>query len=435
MKKVCRRSGNKESLRRLELLTVDIVAQLGFSPVMFHRRWPIVAFVCLLLACTVRADDWPRFRGPHFNGISHETGWSWDWPKDGPKRLWKASVGQGFSNVAVSKGKVYTLGSHEDTATVYCLDEQSGKVIWQHDYPEPLNPHFYEGGTSTTPTVDGDNVYVLGRQGDLFAFKADDGKVHWHKNVAMETGAKVPEWGFAGAPLVEGRSLILNMGSAGTAVNKANGKILWASTNGPAGYASPIPFNASPQRPVLIFSYRELVALDMKSGREIWRFPFKTEYDINAADPVIYGSRLFISSHSQLGVLIKVLDGKPEQVWQSKDTHVQLNAGVVFHDNLFVFNGSAGKAGDLRCLDLRDGLVRWKQNGLGVGSLSAADGKLIVLSERGELIIAEASPAEYKQLARAQVLGGKCWTAPVLANGRIYCRNAKGDLVCVDVSR
>lgn len=396
-----------------------------------------MALLCLLgtLGVAVHADDWPRFRGPHMNGISLEKGLNWQWPANGPKQLWKASVGQGFSSVAVGGNKLLTIGSEGDTATVYCLDASTGKELWKKSYPEPLNPKYYEGGTSSTPTIESEMAYVLGRQGDVFALWLNTGAVQWHRNIAQEIGAKVPEWGFAGSPLVEGRSLILNLGSAGVGVNKLNGKIMWASTNGMAGYASPIPFNPSQNRPGLIFSQKQLVAVDMKNGKELWSFPFETDYDINVADPIIYGSRIFLSSHSKNGLLLKILDGKPEVVWHSTDTKVHINAGVVLHDYLYVFNGPAGKPGDLRCLDLRNGEVKWKQDGLGVGSLTAADGKLVVLSEKGELIAAEPSAEGFKPIARAQVLGGKCWTAPVVANGRIYCRNAKGDLVCVDVNR
>lgn len=423
-------------VRAGERVAIDKLAQAGYLTGMSLHRCLIAAVLCLQLAGMVRADDWPRFRGPHQNGISSETNWNWDWPANGPKRLWKASVGQGFSSVAVANGRVFTLGSEGDTATIYCLDASSGKEIWKHSYPEPLNAHYYEGGTSTTPTIEGEIAYVLGRQGEMFAFNAATGKILWQKNVAQEIGAKVPEWGFAGAPLVEGRSLILNMGSAGVAINKQNGKVIWASTNGPAAYASPLPFNASQQRPGLILSHRELVAVDMKNGKELWRFPFQTEYDTNATDPLIYGGRIFLSSHSQPGLLLKVLDGRPEVMWRSEDTRVHMNAGVFFQDHMYVFHGSAGKPGDLRCLDLRSGEVKWKQAGLGVGALSGAvPNKLIVLSEKGELLVVEATPEGFKPLARAQVLGGKCWTAPVLANGKIFARNAKGDLVCVDVSR
>lgn len=402
----------------------------------FHRI-VFTGMMCLLGALVLQshADDWPRFRGPHQNGISSEKGLNWQWPAEGPKQLWKAAVGQGFSSVSIADNRLLTLGSEGDTATIYCLDATTGKELWKKSYAEPLNPKYYEGGTSSTPTIEGETAYVMGRQGDVFALAVKTGAVQWHKNIAQEIGAKVPDWGFAGSPLVDGRSLILNLGSAGVSLNRQNGKILWASTNGMAGYASPIPFNPSQNRPVLLFTQKQLVAADMKSGKELWSFPFETEYDTNVADPVIYGGRIFLSSHSKDGLLLKVLDGKPEVVWHSKDTKVHINAGVVFHDYLYVFSGLAGKPGDLRCLDLRTGEVKWKQDGLGVGSLTSADGKLVILSEKGELVIAEPSAEAFKPIVRAQVLGGKCWTVPVVANGKIYCRNSKGDLVCVNVQR
>ncbi|HWF18883.1 MAG TPA: PQQ-binding-like beta-propeller repeat protein, partial [Verrucomicrobiae bacterium] len=169
--------------------------------------------IYLILAGTqasVYADDWYRWRGPNLNGISTETGWQTQWPDEGPKRLWKASVGMGFSSMTVSHGHLYTMGNDGDaTDTVYCLDAATGKPVWKHSYPCPLDPHFYEGGTSSTPIVDGDRVYSISRKGNLFCLDAATGKVIWSKNLPEELGCEIPTWGFAGSALVEGDLLIL----------------------------------------------------------------------------------------------------------------------------------------------------------------------------------------------------------------------------------
>jgi outer membrane protein assembly factor BamB len=144
---------------------------------------------------------------------------------------------------------------------------------------------------------------------------------------------------------------------------------------------------------------------------------------------------MFVSSGYRTGgALLDVAAGRPSVVWKNQNMHNQLNACVLIKDHLYGTSGQSGHTGDLRCVDFNTGEVKWKEDTAGLGALMAAGGKLIVLGEKGELIIAEATPEKFKPLARAQVLGGKCWTTPVLSNGRIYCRNSQGALVCVDVS-
>jgi outer membrane protein assembly factor BamB len=388
-----------------------------------------------LPALPCAALDWYRWRGPDLNGISKETGWTTSWPKEGPKQLWKANVGLGFSSMTVSQGRVYTVGNRNDQDTVYCFDAASGKEIWKHTYPEPLHPHYHDGGTTGTPTVDGTAVYTLSRKGNLFAFEAATGKVQWSKNIAKELALAVPEWGFAGSPLVDGDLLILNAGTQGLALHKKTAAVVWSTGGKAAGYSTPVPFEAIGRRAVALFGAQHLAAIELETGKEIWTFPWKTSYDVNAADPIIAGDKMFVSSGYRTGgALLSLTGGRPSVVWKNQNMHNQLNACVLIKDHLYGISGQNGHAGDLRCVDFHTGEVTWTEGSAGFGALMAADGKLIVLSEKGELIIAEAAPGKFKPLARAQVLGGTCWTTPVLSNRRIYCRNSQGALACVDVS-
>jgi len=202
----------------------------------------------------VSANDWPRWRGTDFNGISRETGWSAAWPQEGPKQLWKANVGTGFSSIAVNNGRAYTLGNVNDTETIYCLDANTGKVLWKHSYACSVDPNLYEGGPNATPTVEGNTVYSFSRKGHVLALDAADGHVIWSKNIHTELGVKTPDWGFSGSPLVEGQLLIINAGPAGMALDKATGKVLWSSGKESAGYSSPVPFNPGQTHGILLFS-------------------------------------------------------------------------------------------------------------------------------------------------------------------------------------
>ena len=390
------------------------------------------ATLALIAAATTAANasDWYRWRGPDLNGISKETGWQASWPEAGPKQLWKAAVGTGFSCFSVSGGRVYTMGNTSDTDTVYCLDAQSGKTLWKHSYPCPLDAKNFEGGPAATPTVDGDRIYTFSRKGDVYCLDAADGKVVWSKNLNRELGAEITTWGFASSALVEGDLVILNAGDAGIALDKKSGKVVWSSGKGPGGYATAVPLRAGPDGSLAILSRQSLVAVKTADGHELWRYPWKTEYDVNAADPVVAGDRVFISSGYNRGAtVIRVNGSQPEKVWENKNMRNHFNSCVLWQEHLYGVD-----EGELRCLTFDTGEVKWKYPQFGKGSLMLADGKLIGLSEKGELILAEATPTAFKPVARAKVQTGKCWTAPVLSNGHIYCRNARGEVVCLDVS-
>jgi outer membrane protein assembly factor BamB len=380
------------------------------------------------------AADWHRWRGPDLNGISAEKGWLSAWPAEGPRQMWKASVGLGFSSMSVSQGRVYTLGNQKDQDTVYCFDAETGKVLWKHTYASKTDPKYYEGGTSSTPTVDGEAVYTLGRFGDLFCFEAVSGKVVWSKNVHQELGVEIPTWGFAGSPLVHGHLLVLNVGEAGAAFEKKTGKSVWTTGKGAAGYSTPLPFAIGSQQGLALFGGKALIAVDAVTGRELWRHLWKTDYDINAADPIFHRNQVFISSgYNTGGGLVEVTGTQTREVWKSQNMHNQFNSCVLIDGYLYGTSGHDGRESDLRCVDWSTGEVKWKERSVGLGALMAADGKLIVQADKGELLIVEAKPSGFKALSRAQVLGGKCWTTPVLSHGRIYARSARGDLVCLDV--
>jgi len=132
------------------------------------------------------AADWPNWRGPNHNGVSSETGWSTSWPAEGPKVLWRASLGTGFATMAVSNGRVYAMGNINDNDMLYCFDADTGKEIWKKSYPCPLFDKDHEGGPSATPTVDAGLVYTFSKNGDVVCFRADTGDVLWHRNIVKE---------------------------------------------------------------------------------------------------------------------------------------------------------------------------------------------------------------------------------------------------------
>ncbi|MBI5774662.1 MAG: PQQ-like beta-propeller repeat protein [Verrucomicrobia bacterium] len=382
------------------------------------------------------AGDWPHWRGLQRNGVSPETGWSDIFSAGTPVVAWKAKVRLGFSSFAVAQGRAFTMGHANGKDTVFAFDATMGRELWKHSYEAELGDKYFEGGTTGTPTVDGERVFVLSRWGDVFCFEAASGKIVWSKNVQKETGVRVPDWGFTGAPLVHENLLILNVGEAGLALDKATGKIVWRSADDNAGYSTPLPIKRGNDWLAVFGNGSAYVAVNPRDGTEAWRIKWLTEYGVNASDPIVEGDRIFLcTGYGKGGALFELGVAGPKQIWKTKLLHTQLNAAVLFKGHLYGADGDTTEKASLKCLDFATGVEKWAQRGFGSGAVIVADGRLIALGGTGELMIAPASPDGFKPTARAQVLGGKCWTAPVLANGLLYCRNGRGDVAVVDLRK
>ncbi|MHC4722391.1 MAG: PQQ-binding-like beta-propeller repeat protein [Planctomycetota bacterium] len=443
-------------------------------------------------AAATGSNDWPNWRGPNYDGISRETGWMVGKIKEGIKPLWEREIETGFSSMTISYGRLYTMGNtgelelveeeeeeedegddeeegededeeeddedEEDEGDegeeefddrdrdydgeavakgqfdiVYCLDANTGRQIWTYKYPALLEGQDYQGGPNATPTVDGNRVYTLSKRGKAFCFNAETGDVIWLKDLRKEFGIKTLPWGLSSSPVVIDNMVIYNAGSYGIALDKNDGGLIWQNGKGPAGYASAVPFSIGNQKCIAMPVYREFVGLVAATGKQLWSEPWKTLYDINAADPIISDNKMFVSSGYNRGCGVFEIEGsRVKQVWRHKKMQNHMNSSVLLDGYVYGID-----KGGLVCLEFETGRVAWKQKGDAKygSSLMASDGKLIILTEKGKLIIAEASPKRFKENTSAQILSGRCWTVPVLANGKIYARsNATGRLVCLDVS-
>jgi len=394
--------------------------------------------VCLLVLViassaivVVEAGEWPMYRGPDHTGISKETGW-FD-ASAGVKVVWEAKIGKGFASIAVGGGRAFAVGNDAKKDTLFCFDAKTGKKIWSQSYPAELYvPKEFkgaQGGPNATPTIDGDNVYVLSKIGEVRCFSADKGDVKW----TAKLKSKHPKWGFSGSPLVVGDLLILNAGSAGTAFNKKTGKPVWSSGPGVGGYSTPVPIERDGKPHIVLLSYRSVVIVATADGKKAWELPWKTKHDINGADPIVVGDNLFISTGMGAGCCLTPLgkaDAKP--IWKNKNMNTKLSGCVMLGGCVYGFDDK-----NLKCLDLKTGDVKWSEAGLGMGALIAADGKLIILSEKGKLVIANASPDGYKELSSCAVFKStsKCWTIPAICDGFIYARSPTGDLICAKAGK
>jgi outer membrane protein assembly factor BamB len=376
--------------------------------------------------------DWPVWRGRNHDGVSAEKGWLAAWPKEGPRQLWKAELGSGYSSVTVSAGMAYGMGAFKGQDTVFCLNAETGELIWKHSHPCTV-PEGYPG-TRSTPTVDGKVVYTLSMDGQAFCLDAISGKVVWSRDLAKELGLDLPRHKFATSAVREEDLLLLNMGTGGLALDRKTGNPVWKS-GGDSSYSSAVPFTLAGKRCAALFAWGQLLILEPATGRKVASFDWVTNYHENIADPLVTSEGIFITSDYGRGcAMVRLGEGGAAAVWQNKNLSSYFASPVLVGDCIYGLNVSGWMKDDLVCLSVKDGSVKWRQKDIAAGGLMAADGKLIVLSRSGELIVVQASPAAYTEIARAKVLStGECSTAPVLSDGRIYVRNIKGTLVCLDV--
>jgi len=373
----------------------------------------------------VASNSWPQWRGPTRDGISTEKGFATSFPAEGPKIAWKAEVGDGYATFSVADGKALTIGAVKNKDTVWCFDADTGKEVWKYAIDKSDDPH-----ACPTPAIDDGKVYAL-VSGNVLCLNLADGKLLWSKNVQKDFGAPKPQYGFTNSPLLLGNALIFDVGT-NVALDKATGALLWKSPDGEPSYGSPVPFTSSGHTYLATFKPSGLVIIDSDGGKKIASFDWRTSYNVNAATPICFDDKIFISSGYGHGcALVKLAGTGLSKVYENKEMQNQYTSSVYYQGCIY----GQSDGGNLRCLDALTGKTKWSQGGLGAGGLVLADGKLIIMADGGTLAIAEASPTGYKSLASAKVLTGKCWTAPTLSNGRVYCRSYAGNVVCVDLRK
>lgn len=395
----------------------------------YSKRIATITLMFIAVASISLADQWPHWRGPDYDGVSKETNWDAK-ALDNPVIAWKAEIGTGFSAVSIIDGRAYTIGNiNKDTDVIYCFDSLTGKKQWDYQYLEPLTPKLYEGGCNATPTIHAGKVYTFSRTGKVFCLNVDTGELIWKRKLSY----KKPGWGFSGSPVIVDDLVIFNAGAAGVALNKADGAVVWESEDDEAGYATPVPFERNGKKYVAMFCKSSLKIIEALTGTVEMSHKWDTKYGVNAADPIIFGDEIFITSGYGYGVaLLKMTDNGLEEVWRNKNMRSQMSGPVLINGYVYGIDDN-----QLACVEWKTGKKMWTEKTPKKGALCAAGDKLIVLGEKGKLFIVQSSPEGYQELSSAQVLSDRCWTMPVLSNGRIYVRNAvknKMDkLLCIDV--
>ncbi len=389
----------------------------------------------LLTTALLPAGDWPHWRGPNSDGISTETGWKSDWGPSGAPVLWKKNVGTGYCTVSVVDGRLFTLGHRDGEETLVCLNADTGEENWKHTYTAQLVANLHQGGPAATPSVEGDVLYAVSRDGRLMAVQAATGKPLWEQSLTQTTKTKVPEWGFSSSVVVEGDQLLVESGGLAS-FNKATGKLNWHAGPHKVGYGSPAVFTHESDRFAASLNNQTLQVVNLASGEEVASSEWLTSFATNSTTPIISGDEIFISTGYNRGCELLKFDGHSlKQLYEAKSMANHMNNSVLWEGHLYGVSGNSHTPSQcaLRCVEWKTGQQKWSQRGCGAGSLILSDGKLIVLSDRGQLTLVKATPTKYESIAEQEVLSGVCWTSRVLAIGLFYCRSSLGDVVCLDV--
>lgn len=384
----------------------------------------------LLLASGDDTYSWPQWDGPNLTGISSER----DWSSEGKEKdLWRVELGIGYSTVAVSDGRVFTMGYDVQAGldSVFCLDALTGEVKWQHCYPSKIWNLAHEGGTVNTPSVDGDVVYSLNREGNLFCLEAATGEVVWH-NALMEDenphGLEIPRWGFSASPLIVGDDLFINCGRV-LAIDKETGDVLWRSEDYGHAYGTPLAYEQDGQELIAVLNGSGVGVIDREDGSEVARKEFAGKArGVNAGTPVLIDGSFFVCTKTlPSAARFRLEEGEIVTEWQNRELVTSFSGCVLVDGFLYGFDDNV-----LKCID-EGGERQWMQRGIGAGAVCAAGDRLLVMGGTGELIVAQATETEFKELSRAKLFEeGNYWTKPILANGVIYCRSSKGTMVARD---
>ncbi len=436
------------------------------------------ALLLFVITTPLLADDWPQWLGPQRDSVWRETGIVEKFPTGGPPVRWRTPVGSGYAGPAVAQGRVYLMdrqlakgasnpsdpfkqGIIPGTERILCLDETTGKILWQHEYDCPYTMS-YPAGPRATPLVHDGKVYTLGGEGDLFCLDAKDGKVVWSRALKKDYGIPTPLWGFAGCPLLDGNRLICLVGgsnSTAVAFDKDDGKEIWRSlTAKEPGYCSPALFTAGGKRQLIVWHPESVNSLNPETGEVYWSEPSKIRSGMTIATPRKMDDLLYLTCFYNGSMALHLDAAKPAEtlLWQSKkisetDTDaLHCTMSTPFLEDGYIYGVCS--YGQLRCLKADTGERLWetltattpddKKMRWANAFLVKNGDRFFLFNEKGDLIIAKLTPKAYEEISRAHLLEptntlpGRevVWSHPAFADRCVFARNDK-EIVCVNLAQ
>jgi len=372
---------------------------------------------------------WGRFRGPAMDGRYDGGNIAIQWPADGLPLLWKQPVGGGYASFVVAEGRAFTIEQRRDREVVAAYDLTSGRELWVQAWTADFRETLGGDGPRATPTLDEDRVYSLGATGELQALEAASGEVLWKRNILEDAGADNLQWGMSASPLIVDETVVMLPGgpdgSSVLAYDKRTGDVLWKSQDDQQAYTSPMLVTLSGQRQILVVSASRVMGLEPHDGSLLWEYPWVTNQGINVAQPLVLDeSRVFVSAGYGHGAAVLVVsrDGSgfsARPAWSNTRMKNKFASSVLHQGHIYGLDEAI-----LACVDALTGQLKWKGGRYGYGQLLLAAGHLIVLTERGELVLVKATPERHEEIEMFQAIEGKTWNHPAIADGVLLVRNA-----------
>lgn len=400
-------------------------------------RWASLLSLIVFSSLSLPAlGQWPQFGGPDRNFRASSTGLSTQWPAAGPEVRWTRSLGDGYSGVVVSGDTIFTMYRTGSNESVIAMDAGTGETKWEHVYPAPLSSKMdksYGIGPRSTPVVSGDRLFTVGINGMLYCLALETGKVIWSHDLIKEYQATELFWGYASSPLVHEKLLIVPVGSKGMGVmafDQSDGSVVWKSGSEPNAYSSPTALTIDGATQIVSVHANGLTGIDPGTGKILWRHKHKTNYDINAAIPVVHdGNVLFYSSAYGTGSRALKIDAsgkhvKAKQLWEQRKMNLHFGSAVEHEGFVYASSGDNGPV-FFAGVDMKDGSIAFKARDIGKSQVVWADGKLILLDEDGNLSIATPTPTGVTVHAKTKILERVAWTAPTLVDKTLYVRDKK----------
>lgn len=422
--------------------------------------FPMIVFLGFLLCVSgeVEASDWPQWRGPHRNGKSPETGLLQEWPEGGPPLAWKATgVGSGFSSVSVADGRIFTMGDLADGQYVFALKEDGGEMLWK-TLVGPIHEDG-RGGPRSTPTTDGDRIFVTNTEGDVICLETASGKEAWRVSMTeayesyMMKAMGSYDWKYAESPLVDGDRVVVTPGHVRAmmvALDKKTGEEIWITRGGRIGplgsdgaaYSSIVVTEIAGVRQYVQLVGRGVVGVDAATGEMLWSYNRVANDIANIPTPLVTGEYVFASSGYGTGAaLLKISrnenieesEEEDAEEWQAEevyfleaDTMQNHHGGLILHEGI-VYTGSGHNKGFPVAVALMTGEVAWgpiRNAGQNSAAITYADGRIYFRYENGLMILVEANPEEYSEHGSFPIPDTKkpSWSHPVVANGKLYLR-------------
>jgi outer membrane protein assembly factor BamB len=374
------------------------------------------------------AAYWTDFRGPNRDGVYREGPLRVDWPSSGLTPIWKQPAGAGYASFVIARNRAFTIEQRGPNEVVAAYDVASGRELWTNAWPAEFRETMGGDGPRATPTWSGGRLFALGATGELRALDEGSGKVIWRTNILSDSGASNLPWGMSAAPLVVGDAVVVLPGGPGNqsvvAYDRATGKRLWSTMDDMQAYSSPMLVTLLGVPQIVFVSSSRLVGLSADGSKTLWEYPWPVTNGINATQPiVIEDNRLFLSSGYGAGAAVIELSKAGDrfavrEVWRNTRMKNRFASSVLHEGVIYGLDESI-----LAAVDATTGELKWKGGRYGYGQLLLVDGRLIVLTEDGDLALVRATPDKHDELSRFHVLDGKTWNVPAIAGGYLLVRN------------